>query len=160
MSQTGLNLFQRQRARKRIVAAAYVMLNHSGACNYTQGSRRWEGIALHKRAYKGEFPAYSDCSSSSTWQVWDATRRYDLPDIVNGTNWTAGYTGTMQNHGARVTGAKLPGDMVFYGDQGGGIAQHVATYVGNGKVISHGGPGSHLLPWNYRPVNEVRRYIR
>ena len=50
--------------------------------------------------------------------------------------------------------------MVFYGDQGGGVAEHVATYIGNGLVISHGGPGVHKLRWNYRPVNEVRRYIR
>lgn len=160
MSALGLNLAQRQRARKRVVAAAYTMLHNSSRCVYTQGPNRWSGITLHKRAYKGDFPLQSDCSSSSTWQLWDATRRYSLGDFVNGTSWKAGYTGTMQNHGRQVTGKKLPGDMVFYGNQGGGVAEHVATYVGNGLVISHGGPGSHLLRWDYRSVNEVRRYVR
>jgi cell wall-associated NlpC family hydrolase len=50
---------------------------------------------------------------------------------------------------------------VFYGNQGAGIAEHVAVYVGNGMVISHGSEaGPFLLRWDYRPVNEVRRYLR
>lgn len=161
MSATGLNLARRRRSRRRVVAAAYTCLHHSGEMDYSQGPDRWSGITLRRRAYKGQVPKRSDCSSSSSWQVWDAIQRYwPLPDFVNGENWEGGYTGTMQDHGRRVTGRKLPGDMVFYGDQGGGVAEHVATYVGKGLVISHGSPGAHLLPWDYRSVNEVRRYIR
>lgn len=157
-----LNYFQRRRARRLAVKAAYVLLNNARAVHYTQGPSRWSGIDGRKRSYRGEFPAYADCSSSTTWMLWDATRRYKLPDFVNGQGWKAGYTGTQQDHGRRVgtNEKKLPGDLVFYGDQGGGVAQHVAIYVGDGKVISHGSePGPFLLPWNYRKVSEVRRYL-
>lgn len=160
MSASGLNFAQRQRARQRMVAAAYMCLHHSAEMDYSQGADRWSGIDKHLRSYKGQVPRRSDCSSSSTWQAWDATRRYDLPDIFNGEHWKAGYTGTLQDHGRRVTGRKLPGDLVFYGDQGSGVAEHVATYVGKGYVISHGSPGAHLLPWDYRSVLECRRYFR
>lgn len=160
MSQSGLNVIQRRRARKRLVAAAYTMLRNSSQMQYSQGSNRWSGINRHLRSYKGQVPPTSDCSSSSTWAVWDATLRYKPRDFVNGTGWRSGYTGTMQQHGRRVTGRKLPGDLVFYGDQGGGVAEHVAIYVGKGLVVSHGSPGAHLLAWDYRPVNEVRRYLR
>lgn len=161
MSQTGLNLAQRQRARKRVLASAYLGLHNAPAVHYTQGPRRWEGIDKHLRAYKGDYPHYCDCSAFATWCLWDATRRYQLPDFVNGQNWRAGYTGTQQNHGKRVTGRKLPGDLVFYGNQGGGIAEHVAVYVGKNLVVSHGSEAApFLLQWDYRFVNEVRRYIR
>lgn len=161
MSATGLNVAQRVRARKRIVAAAYTCLHNSSVMAYSQRADRWSGIDNHLRSYKGQVPRTSDCSSSSTWMIWDAVQRYwPLPDFVNGEGWKAGYTGTMQDHGRRVTGRKLPGDLVFYGDQGGGVAEHVAVYVGKGLVVSHGSPGAHLLPWDYRSVNEVRRYIR
>lgn len=163
MSVTGLNLTQRIRVRKRIVVAAYTCLHHSARMAYSQRPDRWVGITKRRRSYKGEVPETSDCSSSSTWEVWDAVQRYwPLPDFVNGENWRGGYTGTMQDHGRRLgkRERKLPGDMVFYGDQGGGVAEHVATYVGRGLVVSHGSPGAHLLQWDYRPVNEVRRYIR
>lgn len=163
-----LNIAQRVRVRTRIVAAAYVMYRHSALCNYTQGPERWQGIAHHLRAYKGQFPTESDCSSSSSWEDWDATRRYKLPDFLNGQNWGGGYTGTAQQHGVRIKVRTfrgkpinlLPGDKIFYGDQGGGIAEHMATYVGKGYVLSHGGAGMHLLPWDYRAINECRRYVR
>lgn len=156
-----MTINQRRRARKRVVAAAYLGLRNAPAVHYTQGSRRWDGINLHKRAYKGQFPNYADCSAFATWCLWDATLRWRPRDFVNGEQWKAGYTGTQQNHGKRVTGRKLPGDLVFYGDQGGGVAEHVAVYVGKGLVVSHGSEGGpYLLAWNYRPVNEVRRYIR
>lgn len=164
MSATGLNIAQRQRARKRVVAAAYLGLHNAQRIHYTQGPQRWEGIAKHRRAYRGEYPTQADCSAFATWCLWDATLRYRLPDFVNGEAWTGGYTGTQQDHGKRVparTRSMLPGDLVFYGDQGGGVAEHVAVYVGNGLVVSHGSEGGpYLLAWNYRPVNEVRRYIR
>lgn len=161
MSAIGLNFVQRRRARKRVVAAAYLTLRNAPVVHYTQGAQRWEGIAKHLRAYKGQYPHYADCSAFATWCLWDATLRHKLRDFVNGESWKAGYTGTQIDHGVRVTGTKLTGDLVFYGDQGGGIPEHVAVYVGNGKVISHGSEaGPYLLAWNYRGVNQVRRYIR
>jgi len=168
MSQSGLTRAERIRARKRDVACSYTMLKHSNQMAYSQGPDRWSGIDHHLRSYKGEVPPTSDCSSSSTWKAWDATLRYHPNDFVNGTHWKSGYTGTMQQHGARVKVRLvrgkpvnlLPGDRVFYGNQGGGIAEHVADYVGNGLVVSHGSAGAHLLRWDYRPVNEVRRFYR
>lgn len=163
MSQSGLNRFQRARARRLVRQAAYVGLANAQGMHYTQGPQRWSGIDTNRRHYRGEFPAYSDCSAFATWCVWDATRRYRPQDFVNGAGWKHGYTGTMQDHGRRV-GARekmLPGDMVFYGDQGGGVAEHVAVYVGKGLVISHGSEGGpYLVHWRYRPVAETRRYLR
>lgn len=161
MSALGLNLYQRRRCRRRAVISMRLALEHAPAVHYTQGPRRWDGIRLHLRAYRGEYPRYADCSALTTWALWDATRRYGLGDFVNGEAWQGGYTGTQQDHGRPVTGVKLPGDLVFYGDQGGGVAGHVAMYVGSGKVISHGSEaGPFLLAWDYRQVAEVRRYIR
>lgn len=161
MSALGLNVFQRRRARKRAVISAHVGLDNAPAIHYTQGPLRWTGIKEHRRAYRGEFPNQADCSAFTTWCLWDATLRYHLSDFVNGQHWQAGYTGTQQQHGARVRGRKLPGDLVFYGDQGAGVAEHVAIYVGGGLVISHGSEaGPFLLRWDYRAVAEVRRYIR
>lgn len=161
MSATGLNVAQRARARRRVAAAALTFYKQAQyTAVYSQGADRFSGIRLRKRAYKDQYPPESDCSSSTTWMHWDGTRRYKLRDYVNGTGWLAGYTGTQQQMGKRVTGHMLPGDLVFYGNQGGGIAEHVAVYIGNGLVISHGGPGVHKLAWDYRPVNEVRRHIR
>jgi len=160
-----MNLYQRTRARRLAVKSAYLLLHNAQAVHYTQDAvQRWEGIRLHKRAYLGQYPAHSDCSASTTWMLWDATRSLKLPDVVNATNWQSGYTGTQQQHGVRVGLNRwrfLRGDLVFYGDQGGGVAEHVAIYVGGGQVISQGSEaGPFLLPWAYRPVNEVRRYLR
>ena len=163
MSATGLNAYQRARSRRRAVTSARLALAHAPSVHYTQGVARWEGINEHRRAYRGEYPHHADCSAFTTWCLWDATLRYHPHDFVNGEHWQAGYTGTQQAHGRRlgVHEKKLPGDLVFYGNQGGGIAEHVAIYVGDGKVISHGSEGGpFLLAWNYRPVNETRRYIR
>lgn len=157
-----VNRLQRARIRRLVKKGAYLALNNASAIHYTQGPRRWDGINLRKRAYRGEFPHYADCSAFTTWLYWDATRRYHAADFVNGEQWQGGYTGTQQDHGKQVgtNEKKVVGDLVFYGNQGGGVAEHVAVYVGNGLVISHGSePGPFLLRWNYRAVNEVRRYV-
>ena len=87
-------------------------------------------------------------------------RRAKGPDIVNGANWAAGFTGTQTSHGKRVSPASIRGgDLAFYADKNGKIG-HVAIYVGDGKVVSHGqSSGPSLVPLNYRPVVQVRRYL-
>lgn len=167
MSALGLNRYQRARSRRLAVRAAYLLLNNAPLVHYTQDSRRWQGISLRKRSYRGEFPSYSDCSSSTTWCLWDATRRYRLPDFVNNADWKAGYTGTQVDHGVRVGNNEklLRADLAFYGDQGGGVPKHVAIVVKGGKkplVISHGSEGGpYLLPLKYRSdFVGCRRYIR
>lgn len=70
-----------------------------------------------------------------------------------------GYTGTMLNHGRAVSpGSPRVGDLIFYGRP---VVEHVAIYVGAGKVVSHGSEGGpYLLPTYYRyDVNTARRYF-
>jgi hypothetical protein len=61
-----------------------------------------------------------------------------------------GYTGTLVPNGRRVSKADAqPGDMAFYGGSA-SVPGHVALYLGNGNVGSHGSPGIHKEAWNYR----------
>lgn len=147
-------------ARERAVRAAMLGVKHRDRIRYTQHPRdRWDGIRRGCRAYKGSFPTSADCSSFVTWCLWDALGARGR-DIVNGHGWSAGYTGTQCSHGKRVPLEKIRrGDLVFYAGAGGGI-NHVAIYVGDGKVVSHGSnPGPMVLPTSYRPVAQVRRYL-
>lgn len=154
----------RLRARRLAVSAAMLMLRHANEVHYTEGAQRWEGIARHLRHYRGEYPKHADCSSTVTWLLWDATRRWNLPDFANGEHWLAGYTGTLVNHGQRVHGGFLLADLALYGDPF-GSSGHVAMLVGKHQgvpiVFSHGSEaGPFLLPLNYRPdLYQVRRFI-
>lgn len=128
--------------------------------HYTQGSARWQGIQTGRRSASGQYPNYADCSSIDSWYLWDATRPSGLGDFVNGVGWSGGFTGTMVQHGQLIAKPELLGDQVFYGGTP-SRPGHVATYVGRGLVVSHGQEaGPLLLAWNYRPVNQVRRFVR
>ena len=163
----GLHAIQRARVRRRIKASAYLALRNAPVVHYTQGPARWQGIASHLRAYKGQFPHYADCSAFATWCHWDASLRYKPRDYVNGEGWTGGYTGTMADHGVRVqdyTHLKV-GDLVLYGPAP--TYEHVAVVVkggpiGSAQVISHGSEaGPFLLPVRYRSdVGQIRRYLK
>ena len=149
-----------QRLRARVIRAAMLGYMHKDQVHYTQGPRRWEGITNRCRAHMGRYPHNADCSSYVTWCLWDAFGGPNAgADVVNGSHWTAGYTGTLKQHGRRVTLANaVSGDLVHYGP---GTGAHVAIVVANGKVISHGGEaGPHLLRPDYRSdIAEVRRYF-
>jgi cell wall-associated NlpC family hydrolase len=117
---------------------------------YSQGASR--GILGH---YPGIPPA-TDCSGFVT-AIYKAVGRPD----PNGFRFSpVGYTGTLAQHGVRVTNwhALKPGDLVFYG--GGFPYGHVAMVVNGflGLVVSHGSRGVKLLAYNYRRVSVVRRY--
>jgi cell wall-associated NlpC family hydrolase len=150
-------------AQERVAAvrAAHVALHHRSAVHYTQGPRRWDGIDRGLLGSQGQYPSYADCSSFATWCLWNAMRLHHLPDTVNGASWHSGYTGTLLQHGTRVTSERgvLPGDLVFYGS--GFPGKHVAICVGRGLVISHGSEaGPFQLPIHYRSdVMQIRRYI-
>ncbi|MDA0165829.1 hypothetical protein OM076_36520 [Solirubrobacter ginsenosidimutans] len=153
-------------ARERAVRAAMLGWTNRDSIHYTQDPvARWEGIARSLRAGKGQFPTHADCSSFSTWCLWDALGGPDAgPDIVNGSRWTGGYTGTQTDHGHEVAiNRALPGDLAFYGPTRNSI-NHVTIVVAPGRVISHGQESGPLaLPIAYsRPggsLKFVRRYL-
>lgn len=163
-SKSPLHLGPGQRAaiRSKCMDAAMVAYHHAGIMQYSEGVDRWSGINQHKRAYLNEYPPAADCSSSTTWCLWDATRAEKLGDFVNGQNWRDGYTGTQVRHGERIERKDLlRADLVFYGNEN-GVPEHVAMYIGNGRVFSHGSPGGpRILSIDYRnDINQYRRYIR
>lgn len=163
---SGLNDAQAFHARRVIIKDVHNMMQHKSIIHYSQGPDRWEGIDRRCTHLNGTFPLHADCSSTLTWLIWDAiARSYHVHDLVNHDNWRAGYTGTAQTGGKRVKHDSnlLIGDGIFYGDQGGGVSEHTAIYIGGGHVFSHGSEaGPFILPIDYRPDRRrelMRRYI-
>jgi hypothetical protein len=162
---SGLKRFRdRATARKMARDAAFLTWHHAAAIHYTQGPERWEGIARGLRAWRGQYPTEADCSAMATWWLWQGLGHFHLPDIVNGEDWRAGYTGTMLQHGRSVLDRGRRGwhvgDLVLYGS--GWPGEHVAMFVDRGRyVMSHGSEAApFLLPYDYRgDVLDVRRYI-
>lgn len=154
---------RRQRCAAEVVAAAMEGVRDRADIHYSQGLvLRWSGIAgklLNRQ------PSYADCSSYTTWLMWRARKKVRGSagvDIVNGQDWTEGYTGTQTNHGHRhrfgVRAYKAGRTLVFYNNDQGQIG-HVAVYVGHGMVVSHGSEAGPLyLTYNYRPVAQARSY--
>lgn len=162
---SGLNAQQRSKARSMIAQACDLMLAHKAAVHYTQDwTARWEAIRGRLRAWRGQYPKHSDCSSSSTWILWQPYLHFGLKDRVNGTDWQSGYTGTLSQHGKTVRVRAKVGDLVFYGNAW--PYEHVAVVRRGGllrfaKVFSHGSePGPYLLGIDYRPDRRlVKRYL-
>jgi cell wall-associated NlpC family hydrolase len=146
--------------RLRVVRAAMLGYKHKDEVHYTTGPRRWDGITNRCRSHLGRYPKWADCSSYVTWCLWDALGGTNAgPDIVNGQSWRGGYTGTLRDHGRRVSlETAMPGDLVHYGV---GTGSHVAIVVGKDKAISHGSEdGPFLVKPDYRDdLAEVRRYV-
>jgi cell wall-associated NlpC family hydrolase len=143
--------------RQQVVAASFVGYKNRYSIHYTQSALRWQGIDQKRRPPR--FPNYADCSSYTTWCYW--LYFGNGTDFINGQYWDAGYTGTQIAHGRFVSrAAAKPGDMVFYGDSFWNI-HHVALYVGNGMVVSHGSEAGPLyLPIDYRSDRQqIRSYI-
>lgn len=157
---SGLNTRQLARARGHVVRAARLGQKHAERIHYTQSGARWQYINQHKRMFRGQYPTEADCSSYASGILWDITRRYKLPDWINGESWGGGYTGTLTEHGVRVHGRLMVGDLVFYGGTM-DVPGHVAVYIGNGLVFSHGSEGGpYILGINYRSdLRQVRRYL-
>lgn len=160
---SGLSERHRREARKIIAHGAGLMLDHQAQVHYTQDGRRWQGIDRKLLVAKGQFPSYSDCSSSSTWLLWNGLHvNFGVRDLVNGTNWRAGYTGTILQHGKVVHHEEniKVGDLALYGPHG-SVGSHVALCVGGGYVFSHGSEaGPFKTTLHYRPdLMCVRRFI-
>jgi hypothetical protein len=157
----GLNARERLRARDLAVEAASLAARRSALIEYTMGAKRWDPIARNRKAWRGEVGRFEDCSSFATWCLWHGLDHFRKPDIVNGQDFKAGWTGSMLEHGERVSRAEiLRADLVFYGNDA-GVINHVAIYIGGGMVISHGSePGPRKLRMDYRTIVQIRRYIR
>lgn len=160
MSVSGLSRRHVREAVDAVLQAAVLGVRHAPEIHYTQGPLRWTGIDTRRDASKGQFPRYADCSAYVTWCYWNGLwLRGHHSDIVNGQGWSAGYTGTMLEHGRQVS-SPIPGDAVIYGT--GFPGEHTALYTGGGLVVSHGTEsGPSLIPWNRMgiPVLSIRRYI-
>ena len=155
---SGLSDEHRVKARDLTIRAAHLGLKRQASLQYTQGSERWQGIDKNLKAWQGECPTRADCSAFATWCLWNGLDHFGVRDTVNRQQWKAGYTGTMFEHGVKVS-RPFRADLVLYGDPF-GRSGHVALYVGGGMVISFGGePGPRLLPINYRPVTALRRAV-
>ena len=68
-----------------------------------------------------------------------------------------GNTWEFARYGRSVSLMELrPGDAVYYGSN----LSHMAMFVGDGRVLSHGSwAGPLLLPVSYRTVNRCRAYL-
>jgi hypothetical protein len=157
-SVSGLSAEHVRKAVNMTLQAAVLALHGKDNEHYTQGPARWEGIQKGLKAWRGQYPHWSDCSAFATWCLWNGLDHFHHSDTVNGQRWQAGYTGTLLQHG-RAVRSPIPGDLIIYGN--GWPGEHTAVYTGGGLVVSHGGdPGPQLLRWNYRSdIISVRRYI-
>ncbi len=136
--------------RERVVLAAMFGMRNRSRIHYTQGGSRMYGVRNKVRI--PQIPYWEDCSSFATWCYWHAGAKDPNALGYNG----YGYTGTLANHGWRVT-RPAPGDLVFYGSY---PYSHVTIYVGNGLAVSHGNEaGPKLLRYDYRTVATIRRYL-
>jgi len=158
---------------ERVVRAALLAYKHRDNIGYTmdrpfelqqQGGvpMRWDGIKNGRRAKNGQYPHMADCSSFVTWCWWDALGGPSAgADIINGANWTQGWTGSQIEHGRKVAISEArAGDLAFY--QRGNSIGHVTVVVAPGKVISHGsqeGPLSLPIDWHNSQLQFVRRYL-
>jgi hypothetical protein len=160
LAPTGLNARDRIRARDLAIQAASLALRNHAAIQYTMDARRWDPIKRNRKAWRGEFGRFEDCSSFATWCLWNGLDHFGIKDVVNGQQWRAGFTGTMLDHGQRVARANvLRGDLLFYANPQRQI-NHVTIYIGGGMVISHGQePGPVKVRMDYRPIVQIRRYI-
>ena len=160
MSVSGLGARHQRVARHLVLKMVARLMLNPAAVHYTQGGDRWDGINHRKGLHTPNFwPYYGDCSATATHILWRALFiAFKVRDIVNGTNWTAGFTGTQASHGRRVRIPRV-GDLCLYGPFPN--HEHVAVYIGGGKVFSHGSEGGpYILPMRYRPdLAEIRRYI-
>ena len=141
-------------ARDLLKSAAMAMYNHRAQAHYTRDwSLRWYGI--NHNVHPPNAPKYSDCSSAATWVYWTVFGRGK--DFLNNEGWKAGNTDSMIKHGRTVPLSQLRiGDLVFYGHPVG----HVAIFVGNGMVISHGGdPVCHCSLHYRKDLNHARTYF-
>ena len=162
-SHAGLTPEQQRAARKVIVAGCEWMLGHAAEVHYTEGPQRWSALAQRLRISERRFLTYGDCSSTATWLLWNGLTHVvpGIGDIVNGENWTGGFTGTIARHGQLIPAdhAIKVGDLCLYGAPP--SYEHVTVALGGGLCFSHGSEaGPFKLHLDYRPDRgPTRRFL-
>lgn len=146
-------------ARRVLLRTASVGVVHAVNIDYTQRfPDRWSWANPLARSIKGQYPRRTDCSGYVSWVYEDALMWLKLGDILNGLNFKGGWTGTMVQHGRRVSpSAARSGDVAFYGDQT--VPYHTALCIGNGRAISHGRPEGPEIVKLDSSVTQYRRYL-
>jgi peptidoglycan hydrolase-like protein with peptidoglycan-binding domain len=143
-------------SRQKMLAAAMALYNVREHVHYSQSNRM--NIVRHQLTPPfTRQEIYEDCSSAYTGICLLA----GIPD-PNGRKYDGfGYTGTLAKNGKEVASVKVAqvGDAVLYGH--GWPYEHVAMYIGNGKVWSHGSEnGPYILPIDYRADRkQIRSYL-
>lgn len=130
--------------------------SNPNAAYYTQGAGRWQGVQIiyGKVKITNTIPRLrsGDCSAGYTrWVLWALQQsKARVPrDVVNGTYWRAGYTGTISTTCKKVTTPQV-GDAVLYGSA---PYSHVVGVIDpkTKLCVSHGSnAGPNLVHWDYR----------
>jgi hypothetical protein len=128
-------------ARKTVVTpkeAIYQQIRSWGEW-YVQNRGRISYAQVRKYPKNGALPVRTDCSGSSTHILFMG----GCPNDPHGRGYDGyGYTGTCYQRGHRIAlgGKLLPGDCVFYGNQGGGVPSHMVIVIGPGdRALTFGG---------------------
>ena len=140
----------------RMEAMIQFGLSMQGKNTYTQSSLRTQVF---------ETPGYSDCSSFC-WKMYERffgiyVGSWTGEQVTKGTQVVQSSGGAYNKVSASEMALLKPGDLLFYG---GGSAQHVEMYIGNGQQLGHGsGMGPTLkntLEYSHAAgFYQARRYV-
>lgn len=135
---------------QRVANTALWYFNNSASIRYSQArpiSTITQGIRPPKLPYA------LDCSGLVITCYW----QNGLADKLGAENAKGyGNTWTLWRHGEKISSSQLKsGDLVFYGN-----CSHVAVYVGDGMVVSHGSYPMRHVSYRYRhDIYGYRRYL-
>lgn len=135
---------------QRVANTALWYFKNSAGIKYSQ-ARPIPTISKNLRPPRT--PGWLDCSGLAISCYWANSLEQKLGN-ANALGY--GNTWSLANYGTAIRADQLkPGDLVFYGN-----CSHVAVYVGDGMVVSHGSyPMRHV---NYRYRHDLwgyRRYL-
>jgi cell wall-associated NlpC family hydrolase len=149
----------------KVICAALFCHYHADEIDYSNS--RGQVLKDEFRHPPPAVPSTLDCSAFVTYCYAVA----GCPD-PNGSSYSGGIsTATLWPNGILIGGNSVkstklePGDLVFYLHDGppvGGNSEHVAIYIDDDTVASHGSQdGPKLQTWNQmdKPVYGVRRYV-
>jgi cell wall-associated NlpC family hydrolase len=97
-------------------------------------------------------PLRNDCSGS----IGHLFKLAGAPDPFGYGFNGYGYTGSGQSRGRRLAIGATPanllcGDLLYFGNQGGGISSHMELYLGGGRVFGFGSTPPRIKPWGWSP---------